>query len=532
MLYHKSWQGCPKGFHTLIGLLPLMAVMLMTGCFGENHHKNRNITMEAFSDMKTPAFVYDFASVKSQLSEIALQDVPQTAADRAVRSYYLEGADHLVWVDRWGVDSRPDTLLNWLRMVREMGMNERAFYVDAIEPLLQRLRQMDLRANTDVNQLAAQLEYRLSKACMRYVYGQRFGFMNPHRVFNNLDVEDQTDTLQRTVRYRGLFDMDMDLPSGTYAKQVLCTVSNDSLTELLHNVQPQDKFYQQLQRMLPTASDDQSRRRILCNMERCRWRLHHPIPDEGKRVVVNIPAYSLYAYGADSVLQMRVACGAMKTKTPLLTSEMEWMEVNPQWVIPKSILEKDVAKHAGDSAYFARNKYDIYEKGTNRQLPVGEVTRSMLMSGKYRVAQQSGSHNSLGRIVFRFKNKFSVFLHYTSTPGVFQRDSRAVSHGCVRVAKPFELAEFLLDDPDEWLLDRIRISMGLKAATERGQKYLETHPGDEDHKLIGYVPVKPRVPLYIIYYTLWTDENGVLQTWPDVYGYDNVIWNQLQPYVN
>jgi len=532
MLYSKNWQGCPKGFHSLIGLFPLLAVILMTSCLGGEHHKNRDITMAAFSDLKTPAFVLDAASIKRQLCEIASKDTPQTAADRAVRDYYSENSEHLLWIDRLGVDSRPDTLLSWLHQVGQMGLSERAFYVAPIEALLQRLRQMDFQPSSDINRVAAQLEYHLSKACLRYVYGQRFGFINPNRIFNHLDMDDSTDTIRHIVRYRGLFDMDMDLPSATYAHQVMRTICNDSLAILLHEIQPQDKFYQQLQRMLSTASDDASRRRILCNMERCRWRLHHPIPEEGKRVVVNVPAYSLYAYGADSILHMRVACGATKTKTPLLTSEVEWMEVNPQWVIPKSILEKDVVRHAGDSAYFARNKYNIYERATNKQMPIEEVTRSMLMSGKYRVAQQSGSHNSLGRIVFRFKNKFSVFLHYTSTPGVFQRDSRAVSHGCVRVARPYDLAHFLLDNPDEWLLDRIRISMGLKAETDRGRQYLKTHPTDEDHKLIGYVPVKPHVPLYIIYYTLWTDENGVLQSWPDVYGYDTVIWNHLQTFVN
>jgi len=62
--------------------------------------------------------------------------------------------------------------------------------------------------------------------------------------------------------------------------------------------------------------------------------------------------------------------------------------------------------------------------------------------------------------------------------------------------------------------------------------YVDSHPESKDrNKLIGYVPVKPRVPLYIIYYTLWPDENGVLQTWPDVYGYDEVMWNQLKPYL-
>ncbi len=531
MLYFENRKGCSQGFYSIIGLLTLTISLLLTGCLGEQHYKNRKITMEAFSDMKTPAFVIDGAAIHKHLMQIASEDVPQSASDRAVRSYYLNRHDHLIWIDRMGVDSRPDSLINWLRRVRQMGLSERAFYIDEIERFLQRLRLMDFHSQSDINYVGAQLEYRLSKACLRYIYGQRFGFMNPIRVFNHLD-EDDADTIRHIVRYRYLFDMEMDQPSEGYAAQVLHSVCNDSLIALLHSVQPQDSFYQQLQQMLSKTTDDASRRRILCNMERCRWHLHHPIPEEGKRVVVNIPAYSLYAYGTDSVLHMRVACGAMKTKTPLLHSELEWMEINPQWVIPKSILEKDVARHAGDSAYFSRNKYDIFDKATNRQMPVESVTRSMLMSGKYRVAQQSGTHNSLGRIVFRFKNKFSVFLHYTSSPGVFQRDSRAVSHGCVRVARPFELAHFLLDDPDDWLLDRIRISMGLKAETDRGRQYLKTHTTDEDHKLIGYVPIKPRVPLYIIYYTLWTDENGELQTWPDVYGYDKVIWNHLQPFVN
>ena len=72
--------------------------------------------------------------------------------------------------------------------------------------------------------------------------------------------------------------------------------------------------------------------------------------------------------------------------------------------------------------------------------------------------------------------------------------------------------------------------MDLGARTERGRRYLATHRDEEDHKLIGYVPVKPRVPLYIIYYTLWPDEHGTIQPWPDVYGYDRVVWQHLSIY--
>ena len=229
---------------------------------------------------------------------------------------------------------------------------------------------------------------------------------------------------------------------------------------------------------------------------------------------------------------MRVVCGARTTKSPQLTSKIEWMEINPQWVIPMSIIKNEVSSRAGDSAYFARHRYDIVNKETQQVVNPANVSRQMLLSGNYRVAQKGGAGNSLGRIVFRFKNRYSVYLHDTSTPSAFQRDVRALSHGCVRVSKPFELAEFVLDNPDEWLLDRIRIGMGQQAQTDQGRHWLRAHPDKDDlKKLIGYVGVKPHVPLYIIYNTMWPDENGVWREWPDVYGYDDVIWKQMQPYL-
>ena len=455
--------------------------------------------MEAFSDMKAPAFVFDFEQIAQLVRTTAQKEGAVTEADRRVRDYYEQPNAPLLWIDRAGVDCRADSLLAYLHRVGDIGFSEQAFYVDAIERDLQQLRQLQFsEGDGDINHVAARLDYHLTKACLRYAYGYRYGFINPSRIFNHLDIDDDKKGSPNIVRYRGLFDVDMEKAPADYHLLIINKIKHDSIAHYLTTIESQDKFYRQLKEMLKDATTDEQRQRILCNMERTRWRLHHPIPETGKRIIVNLPAYHLYAYGSDSVLDMRIVCGAWKTKTPLLTSEVEWMEVNPQWIIPQSILEKDVVRHAGDSAYFAR---------------------------------KSGDDNSLGRIVFRFKNQFSVFLHYTSTPWVFKRDSRSVSHGCVRVERPFELAHYVLDQPDEWLLDRIRISMGLKAETDRGRQYLRTHQDEEDHKLIGYVPVKPHVPLYIIYYTLWPDENGALQTWPDIYGYDKVVLEHLKPYL-
>lgn len=482
--------------------------------------------------MKTPAFVLSAPEIRQQLAAMAGADGGKTEADHEVRKYYKQDHAPILWVDAAGVDQRADSLLAWLHQLGEIGLSEQAFGVKAIENDLNIFRNLgfDDDKNT-ASRVAARLEYRLTKACMRYCYGQRFGFVNPHRTLNKLDIEKQ-DTVRRYVKYRGLFDVDIDSPDDHYASSLASKIAGDSIAGYLREIQPRDAFYQRLKSMLPQASSPEQRQRIMVNMERCRWRRHQPIATEGKRIVVNIPAFHLYAFSPQETLDMRVVCGGVNTKTPQLSSNIEWMEANPQWVIPTSIIENEVARRAGDSAYFARNRYNIVDKSSGQTLDASQVSRQMLLSGKYRIAQKGGTGNSLGRIVFRFKNSFSVFLHDTSTPGAFQRDTRALSHGCVRVSKPFELARFVLDSPDEWLLDRIRIAMGMTPETEQGQQWLHSHPDPESHnKIIGYIPVTPRVPLFIIYYTLWPDEAGVLQTWPDVYGYDKVMWNQLKTFV-
>ena len=484
--------------------------------------------MEAFSDMKTPAFVFDLKLIDQNIQRLMAADHQYAESDKFLRDCYK---GQLLWVDKYGVDVQADTLVRWLHTVSDIGLMERSFGVAQIESDMHRMRTLNFDDANPIHLVAARLDYQLTKACLRYCCGQRFGFVNPHRLLNNLDIEKQ-DTARKITQYRGLFDVKMDLPNSQFANSVMRKVANDSLLALLHEVQPTDANYHYLKRQLSKDSSQAHRRRIIVNMERCRWRRHQPIATQGKYVIVNIPAFHLYAYDGGEQLDMRVVCGARTTKTPQLTSQIEWMEVNPQWVIPRSIIENEVSHRAGDSAYFARHRYNIVNKETQQTMNPASVTRQMLLSGKYRVAQQGGAGNSLGRIVFRFKNSYSVFLHDTSTPSAFERDTRALSHGCVRVSRPFDLASFLLDDPDEWLLDRIRIGMGQQPETDQGRNWLRAHPDKDDlKKLIGYVGVKPHVPLYIIYNTMWPDEMGVWRTWPDVYGYDDVIWKQMKPYL-
>ena len=268
-------------------------------------------------------------------------------------------------------------------------------------------------------------------------------------------------------------------------------------------------------------------------MERSRWR-QNDFPELHKKyVLVNVPSFYLRAVDEDSVLSMRVACGALSTKTPLLNSAIERMDVNPQWVMPLSIVKKQVISQLGNRYYFDSHRYFIRSATTGKEIDVAQVTPEMLLSGAYKVVQRGGKGNALGRIVFRFPNNFSVYLHDTSSREAFSRFDRGVSHGCIRVEKPLELAIFLLQDKDETLIDKLRYSTTVDIQTQPTGNEKDNSALKVDRKrLINSKSLKPSVPLFITYYTLYPDENGVMQDYPDVYGYDKAIASYLLNYID
>lgn len=507
-----------------------IAGLLLTGCKNYPTNPNKDLTMEAFSEMKTPDYALNSHKIQQQIEALCYADKDSSAADYRTRTYYLKGGQ-FIWIDRNGMDTRADTLLAELqRTVEAMGFTRRSFDVDRIQADLDRMRALRFDDSTSsVNRVMARLEYRLTKAFLRYVIGQRFGFVNPLRALNRLDALTE-DSTGRPLTYRKLYDVDIERPDKDFYATALRKVSVDSLGPFLRNVAPTDADYKRMHAMLAHTCSKAMRRLLLCNMERHRWRERQPIDKSGKYVVVNIPAFHLYAYGTgDSVMTMRIGAGSLKTKTPLLNSRIERMDVNPAWNIPMSIIKKDVARHAGSTGYFASRRYYIVERATGQRIDPAQVTQAMLLSGAYRVAQEGGEGNALGRIIFRFANNFSVFLHDTSSRGVFSREDRGVSHGCVRVERPFDFAVFLLDNPDEWLLDKLRISMDMEPQTERGR--LLVADDTANRRLVGSLSVKPAVPLALAYYTLYPDVDGQYHAWPDVYGYDAVIWQGIKPFM-
>lgn len=508
---------------------------LVQSCHERVTNPNAGLTLAEYVSLDSSAYRLDSHKIWREINRMAEADNDTLLADSRTRSHYTRHRG-LVWTDRKGVDHRADSLLTVLRTVSQMGFNPGRFRLPQIEADLRRMRDLDFddSANT-INRVAGRLEYNLTKAYLRYVTGQRFGFVNPACLLNHHDINEQDST---RTSYRTLYAVRHRRPGDRFYRQAFRMIHADSVGWFLRQVEPHGPYYRRLLNLLNSDSASlYGRRLLLINLERCRWGLDDTPQKEGRYVLVNIPSFQLRAVNEDEMITMRVGCGSLETKTPLLCSGIKRMDVNPQWIIPRSIIRKSIIPRLGDVGYFKSHHYFIRERSTGKTVRPENVTPAMLESGNYFVIQEGGEGNSLGRIIFRFDNDLSIYLHDTSSKDVFSKEDRGVSHGCVRVQHPYELAAFLVGDESSKTLARIRYSMSADVSSlgqGRGELTSEQLARADTLKrrmLIGSVSVTPAVPLYIVYYTLFPDENGHILHFEDVYGYDELVYGILRNYL-
>lgn len=242
-------------------------------------------------------------------------------------------------------------------------------------------------------------------------------------------------------------------------------VVNDSLIMVL-NITPQQRVEQ-----------------ILVNMNRMLWM--HPVEDSS-RVVVNIPSLMLEVYtDSGHVVEMPVIVGKEGTSTLMFNGDISKIVFNPTWTIPESIVKNEILpRMKSDPGYLKKKNMEIVSQ--NDSIPV--------------IKQLPGKDNALGNVKFLFPNSYDIYLHDTPDKTLFARKDRALSHGCIRVADAEKLAKYILKDQSEWTAEKIRTAMtGNKEQT---------------------VEVTNKKPVYITYYTAWTDENGKMNFRNDIYGHD------------
>lgn len=219
---------------------------------------------------------------------------------------------------------------------------------------------------------------------------------------------------------------------------------------------------------------------IRANRERIRW-LPHQMPAD--RIDVDIAgARARLMQAGQRTITMKIVVGQPTKQTPMFASRVEAVIFNPPWNVPVGIARSEIlpkaAKHPG---YLARNDF-VFVHG--------------------RLQQKAGPKSALGTVKFDLDNPFGVYLHDTPTKSAFDRRVRALSHGCMRLEKPRELAEHLLGRQG-WTPDMVSAAI--------------------DAKTTRRVALKTPMPVFVVYRTAVLNEAGELEFRPDVYGWDREL---------
>jgi len=262
-------------------------------------------------------------------------------------------------------------------------------------------------------------------------------------------------------------------------------------------------------RALNTSLDARIRQ-VMLNLERWRW-----LPqDLGSRyVLVNIPAFELdVVEDTTSVLSMRVIVGRDYRRTPVLSSTMTHLVLNPYWYVPPSIVVRDILPRVqADPGYLRAQGMRVFRTRDGRPVEVSpdEIDWAALSAGTlpFQVRQEPGPLNALGAVKLMFPNRFNVYLHDTPARELFARDERSMSAGCIRLERPLELAAYVLRGDSSWTPSSLRES--LSTAHDRTIRLPEP------------------IPVHLLYWTAWADDEG-LHFRRDLYGRDAPLWAAMQ----
>lgn len=252
-------------------------------------------------------------------------------------------------------------------------------------------------------------------------------------------------------------------------------------------------------------------RQIEVNLERWRW-LPHDV--EQRALFVNLANFSLEVVeNGKPLLPMRIVVGKRSWDTPVFSARVTALILNPSWTVPHRIAITELLPAIRkDPQYLTKNTLEVLQGwgAQTRAIDPQTIPWATVSAAPfpYRFWQAPGPTNPLGRIKFVLPNEFDVYLHDTPFRALFTKTVRAFSHGCIRVEKPLELAEYVLRDDPQWTGEALR------AAIAQGRERL--------------VQVPQPLPIYLLYWTAWVDQDGALQFRPDIYERDRRLEEALR----
>lgn len=500
-----------------------------------------------------PKSVSDTSEKSTSKAEIAIDLVQlQSFHSKDLTNFYNSNFNKSVWT----TSEKRKIILVFLNKSDEEGLNPLDYSVNKLNAFESKY---DSLSDNECAEYDVLLTYNLQK----YISHLTNGRLNPKKLYKNWDLKENKINLQETVskllktdslyykleqlkpnfivykRLKKALKIINSFPNDDFIKieikgKIVLNDSNPKIVAIKKrlmywkDLQPKDSLLvvfdsiteialKKFQKRHGLASDgvigkgtimalnftkSQRKEQIIANLERWKW---FPKNMGNEFVIINIPEYRLTLIKNKDTLRIhKVIVGRAKRKTPVLSSKLTQAIFNPTWTVPPTILREDVIPAILKSrSYLAKTNIRLIDKNGNTVSP---RNWSLSNARSFRYVQIPGKFNSLGMVKLIFPNRFSVYLHDTNHRDFFEKNERSLSSGCVRVDNPLELTEYLLDDKENWNLEKITQTL--------------------QREKTKYVSIKKEVLFHLLYWTAWSEKNTLIFR-DDIYNLDADLYQKL-----
>lgn len=282
----------------------------------------------------------------------------------------------------------------------------------------------------------------------------------------------------------------------------------------LRSLEPQHEQFERLRKiyitMLPKDGKGNlsaAAKRIRANMEEWRWMWL----DMGNFYVLNnVPEFMQYVYKDGKIIRSeKIVAGLVDKQTTIFSRPLKYVVLRPAWRVPESIMVNELWPNLiRGGGMMQKYGLQIRTKDGSRNIDYRKVDWASTDIRNFEVIQPPGRKSVLGHVKFSFPSQHTIFMHDTPDKWMFKPARRTLSHGCLRVWKPMQLAEMILKEDKGW--DAAKV-----------QELDRTGP------LNNEIPISKEIPIHIVYFTAWVTDDGKLKTFPDVYGHERRITQAL-----
>ncbi len=424
------------------------------------YSKVKDIGAEGISTM----FPYQ-EKIDSVFTEDIENRLNNTDAELMLTSLYLFYADQVYK----GIDNKATTAIGWLLP------RKKVFYTGLLDSIIS-----DQKLQNEDSLILFSQYYKLRDVLKRYREIEKQGGWNPVEMNSGQKAYKPNDTAEAIQQIREhLFvtgDIKQDNKSNKYDSELVTAVKR---YQLRNGYKPDSLILPELILEMNVPIGERIKT-IVVNLERCRW-LSPEIFTAKEYIFVNIPSYDMKLIrDGKTEFDSPVVVGKIMTKTVIFGGKMSYIVFSPYWNLPKTIIEGEVKPGMAKDKNYLESHNMEWNDGQVRQKP--------------------GKNNSLGLIKFIFPNSNDIYFHDSPAKSLFKNESRAFSHGCVRVARARELAMTILKNDETWTPKKI------DAAMNSGKESICT--------------LKNKIPVHIGYFTAWVDEQGIINFYKDVYSRD------------